>query len=260
MAIVQSAQGAANATTTTATFGSTPTNGNTLLAFGNSDSILTIGGSWTQRLSSVASTGFYIWERTAGASEPTAVVVTPSSSDYAALTVVEVGSLAGYDVVGTAAVTTGSAATATAADITATGGAGDIVFVFAGIHGFGITPSAPVFGNGFTVVQSVIPAVTSSAIVVGQFVGSKTVGTPSAIGATTVTWTEPVADQVAVQIAYKLAGGGPGTATFVGATGTAADAGVPGTFNAASDGGTYAARSGAWSACIDYRAHSGSWL
>lgn len=259
MSIVQSAQGNANATTTTATFGSTPTSGNTLLAFANSDSILTIGGSWTQRLSSVASTGFYIWERTAGASEPTAVTVTPSSSDFAALTVVEVSSLAAFDTVGTAAVTSGSAATATAADITATGGAGDIVFVFVGIHGFGITPSAPSYGNGFTAVQNVIPSVTSNALVVGQFVGSKTVGTPAAIGATTVTWTEPVADQVAVQIAYKLAGGGPGTATFVGAVATAAAAGVPGTFDAASDGGTYAARSGAWSACIEYAART-TWL
>lgn len=258
--IVQTQVAEASGASLTATLGATPTVGNILLAVSNSDSTLTIGGAWTQRFNFVSDQGFYIWDRVAGASEPTAITVTPSSSTYAALSVIEMAGVSGMDVVGTVVSSLNSqAATIQPSDIVATA-AGDLTFSIGAMHGWsGTDPATPTFDNGFTTLTTAVTTGGSSAAS-GHFIGSKTAFTSGSIGATNIAWTNNTQNRAAVQIAYKASGGGSGTANFIGTVGAAVAAGIPGAFSATGSGGLFALRGGVWVPVTTYAAQGGSWV
>lgn len=74
----------------TATFTSTPTSGNLLVACGVSDATLTMTSTgWTLAISAINSCGLYQWWKVAGASESTTVQITPSVSDTVAMMIEE---------------------------------------------------------------------------------------------------------------------------------------------------------------------------
>lgn len=81
----------AAAASLTATWTSTPTQGNLLLAFANSDGLLTMNSSgWTLALAEVVQfTALDHWWKIAGAAESTTVQVSPSASTSVALFVME---------------------------------------------------------------------------------------------------------------------------------------------------------------------------
>jgi hypothetical protein len=219
---VQSAVAAATGASLTATFGTAPTAGNRILAFGNSDATLTIasaGGTWTERIPSggyVNDQGAYIWELTSG-TLPTSVTVTPSASDYASLSIVEVTGTSAFDVISTVAEVHTNTATATASTVTTTGTNGDLVFCWIAWHGdtgAGTWPTSPVYGNSLTGLTAPNPGVTGSATT-GHFLGYKVQSSAGAVGATTVTWTNTAQNYAAYHIGFTntAGGGGGGTAT-----------------------------------------------
>jgi hypothetical protein len=64
-----------------AVFTSTPTSGNLLLAYANSDATITMSSSgWTLRNSAIDFTGLYHWWKLAGAAESSTVTVTPGGT------------------------------------------------------------------------------------------------------------------------------------------------------------------------------------
>lgn len=87
----------ANAASLTATFPAAPTQGNLLVCCACADqtAVMTSSG-WTLSISAVNSVGVYQWAKIAGASEASAVVVTPAAADSVAMTIEEYsGQIAG---------------------------------------------------------------------------------------------------------------------------------------------------------------------
>lgn len=120
---VQNAAGGADGTSLTVTLPSAPTAGNLLIAVGNADALITIGGSgWNAGPSVIDGNGAYLWWKIAGASEPASVVFTPSVSDYITAGLLEYSGNAAspFDVSGSSTHSGSATNTTTAASMTTT--------------------------------------------------------------------------------------------------------------------------------------------
>jgi hypothetical protein len=73
-------QSAAQVTTLSAVYTTTPVQGHLLVTIGNSDATLGVTAGWSLATQSVNDTGLYQWYKIAGASEPSTVTVTPSAA------------------------------------------------------------------------------------------------------------------------------------------------------------------------------------
>lgn len=221
--IVQVAGNAATGASVAATFSTAPTAGNIVVAFINSDNVFTVSGSGTRRYTFLSDQQFDIWEYTT--TLPTTVTVTPNSADYVAITLVELGGVSGFDLVGGDSQKPGVSGqtTATVPTLTTTA-ASDIVLACVALHGSttGAIPNTPVWGNSFTVARTTGQPANGGAPT-GQWVGSKVQATAGAVGATTVTWSNGADNTDSVALAYKAsATGGSGVSlTAVAAQSTA---------------------------------------
>lgn len=213
MGVVQSAGNAYSGTTIVTTLTATPVVGNTLVAIANSDSTLTIDGTWNLRRSFVADQGFYIWDRVAGASEPASVTVTPDGgADHAALVVVELDAGSELDAAGTVSSVAATDAV-TAAGTTTSTDDGEAL-VIAALHGGWTTnpPVDPVYDNGFSALQNAFPlVVANSFFVAALFVGYKELGPAGPVGDSLISWTGGVTHAAGVQVAYKAGSSVSGT-------------------------------------------------
>lgn len=150
---VQDAAGGANASSLTVNLGATPASGNVLIAWANSDALVSIGGSgWTAGPSVIDGNGTYIWWKVAGASEPSSVTFTPSVADYICAGVAEYAGTAAspLDVSGSSTHSGGAVSTTTAVTVTTTANH-DLGFSVACLHaGPQAAPTSPSWTNGWT--------------------------------------------------------------------------------------------------------------
>lgn len=208
MGAVQHVGNAYNGVTITATLPGSPTVGNTIVAIANSDSTLTIDGTWNLRKSFVSDQGFYVWDKVAGGSESPSVSVSPDGgADYAALVVVELDGVSDFDTVGTVGSHHGAASSVTAPSV-ASSADDDLALVIAALHGGWDStgaPGSPSFDNGFTALESAVPVFAgSTGFVCAIFVGYQELGAAGDIGDSDVSWlVSTSANQAGLLVAYK---------------------------------------------------------
>lgn len=214
---VQNAAGGADGTSLTVTLPAPPTAGNLLIAVANADALVSHDGSgWNDGPSVIDGNGAYLWWKIAGASEPAAVVFTPSVSDYITAGLLEYSGNAAvpYDTSGSST-HSGSATNTTQAASMTTSTNHDLGIAVGLIHQNRgtptVAPTSPVWSGSTTwnSVQSA-GAVSGSNVTVWDFVADNldlgAAGTVSAsVAWSTVTW--PDAQQLI--IAFK-----PGATTY----------------------------------------------
>lgn len=133
---VQKASNGANAANTIVTLGATPTVGNLLVAWANSDATVTMGGSgWTAGPSVIDGNGAYFWWKVAAAAEPAAVTFTPSISDYICAGLIEYsGNIASpFDVSSSSTISGGGTTSTTPVSVTTTA-TSDLGVALAALH------------------------------------------------------------------------------------------------------------------------------
>ena len=185
-----------------------PTAGNLLLVSANSDATVTGptgAGTWTTGPTVVDGNGTYAWYKIATGTETT-MTFTPSVSDTIAVTACEYSGVTGLDLFSSSTTSALMAASTTAQPITTTV-AGDLIVVFALIHGtLGGTvaaPTGPSWSNGFTEVLTSATGGTSDADVF-TFVGEQVVGAAGSYSSV-CSWTNNRADRQHFIIAFKAA-------------------------------------------------------
>jgi hypothetical protein len=155
---VQHAGDGVNGSSLTITLGAAPTAGNLLVAWGNSDALVSIGGSgWNAGPSIIDGNGAYSWWKVAGGSEPSSVVFTPSVSDWITAGVLEYSGLTGtpLDTSGSAMIS-GTPSTSTTT-ITLTSAADhELGIALALLHASSPTaePTAPTWSGGYSTAQT----------------------------------------------------------------------------------------------------------
>lgn len=213
--------GAAAADTVAVTLTATPTTGNRLILVVNSDTTVPApDGTWTSRVSLVNSQGFYVWEKTAGSSESATVTVNPNGNNPCSLSVIELNAaeVGAFDLAGTDTESAGSLTSKAAATITTTGGNGAFVLAIVALHGIGTATSFGTFTawtNSFTnLVSSTIatPGGAGPSSAVQHFIGTKTLATDGAVGATSGSWQNAAENAYGVLLAFQgVAAGTPAT-------------------------------------------------
>lgn len=158
VARVQNAVSGVNAASVTVTLGSVPTAGNLLVAWANSDALVTIGGTgWNAGPVVIDGNGAYAWYKTAGVSEPSAVTFTPSVPDWIVAGLLEYSGLTAtpFDTSGSSTIS-GTPSTSTTAVTVATAAEHELGVALAHLHaGAGAAePTAPSWSGGFNVVQA----------------------------------------------------------------------------------------------------------
>lgn len=193
----------------TAAFASAPPSGDVVLTFVDSDTTMTSGpASATTRTSFVSNQGAYVYDKTAGASEPTTVTVTPNGGGNATTVAsLDIAGTSGFDAVSTVSdVQSSSLTSATITSFTTAAGNGDLVIAAVLIHGWaGSAPASPVWNNGFTALLTAGPGTQFAATEAIIFMATKQVAAGTAIGTTTVTWTNAAHDYAAWHVGYKAA-------------------------------------------------------
>lgn len=203
--VVQSAAVQATTTSVIVTLGTTPTVGNTLLAFVASDtthSAVPIAGAsrgFTQRLSQVNNQGFYVWTRAVVSGDTSTITFTASSASPSSAHVVEVQGT--YDTIGTGTTTINTAgASRTTNSVTPTN-ADNTVLALAGIHGIQNAESGGAADNGFALTLANYPA--GAGLTLASTVSTqKFTGVAAATGVTTISWTGNSLDRDGVQVAF----------------------------------------------------------
>lgn len=150
---VQDAAGGINAASLTVTLAGTPAAGNLLIAWANSDALVSIGGTgWTAGPSVIDGNGTYLWWRIAGSSEPSSVVFTPSVADYICAGVAEYSGTTGSPLDTSSSSThSGAAVTATTAVGVTTTADHDLGFSVACLHAGPLAaPTAPSWSNSWS--------------------------------------------------------------------------------------------------------------
>lgn len=192
---------------------STPTAGNLLVAFGNSDATLTISPSgWTAGPSIIDGNGAYAWYKVAAGTEST-ITITPSVSDDAVLVVAEYSGAAGspFDAQNSSTIAGSDGTTTTSASVTTTQ-SGDLVVAAALLHSFsgGSAPTSPSWTNSFTQRVSAASAAGTGAsrciTLVGDLLPAGSAGSYS----TAASWTNNAADRQEIILAFKAAAGSSG--------------------------------------------------
>lgn len=209
---VQNQSGGASAASLTVTLGATPTTGNLLVAWANSNATVTIGSAgWAAGPSVIDGNGAYLWWKVAGASEPSSVTFTPSVSDSTSAGLLEYsGNTASPLDAASSSTHSGSAVSSTTA-VTVTATAAHELGIAAGLlHSSSpaaTAPTAPTWTNGWSNIQSQ-GAVTGS-YVVYSFIGDNLdLGTAGSVS-TAVSWsTNTWLDAQELLMTFTAAAGG----------------------------------------------------
>lgn len=188
---VQNASGGVNAASLTVSLGTAPGTGNLLVAWANSDALVSIGGSgWTAGPSVIDGNGTYMWWKAAGASEPSSVVFTPSVSDFITAGLLEYsGNTASPFDASSSSTHSGAGVSATTAVAVTTTADHDLGIACGLLHSSSppaAPPTAPTWTNGWNNLQS-------QGAVTGGFVCYSFVGDNLDLGAagsvsTAVSW------------------------------------------------------------------------
>jgi len=204
---VQAAASGVNGASATATLAAAPTAGNLLVAWANSDALVTIGGSgWNAGPVVIDGNGAYAWWKVAGPGEPAAVTFTPSVSDWIVAGLIEYSGLAStpFDVSGTSMIS-GSSTTSTTAVAVTTAADHDLVVGLAHLHSAGAglaAPTAPTWSGGLsTVLGHGMDAggITAVYTIVGDDLDAGGAGSVS----TAASWTGPWPDAQELVLAFK---------------------------------------------------------
>lgn len=197
-----------------------PTAGNLLVCSANSDALVTGptgAGSWTAGPSIVDGNAAYTWYKFATGTE-TSLTFTPSVSDTITVTACEYSGVAAFDTSNSSTINAVSGTQTNSAAVT-TAAAGDLVVVFALIHGtLGGTIAAPTgasWTNSFVNVLSPGTGGTADADTY-TFVGELVVGAAGSYS-TVCSWTNARADRQHIILAFTAStSSGPAAAPFTG--------------------------------------------
>jgi hypothetical protein len=159
---VQQASNGNTSAALTITLGGTPAAGNLVVAWANSDATVTIGGSgWTAGPSQIDGNGAYTWYKIAGGSEPSAVVFTPSVSDFICAGLIEYNgayatAAASLDVSTSSQHSGAVVATTNTVSVTPTTWS-DLIIGVAALHKYNantVDPTAPAWTGGLANLQA----------------------------------------------------------------------------------------------------------
>lgn len=216
---------AATATSLTATFGSTPTQNNLLVAAAGSDDTLAMTSSgWTLATSAVSNQAAYLWYKLAGASEPTAVqvTITPTASDTIVLGTMEFSVSGGWAVspLDKIASNTGHGGTFTSlatGTTAATTVANELAIAIENPHAWSSgasAPTTPTWSASYTNIVTV-PGTTGSTPTfrVALFVASNTL-VATGTQTTTGSWTNSSTDVGALIATFKINAPAASTGNF----------------------------------------------
>lgn len=182
----------------------TPGAGHLVIAITSVDNLATMSGTPTQRGQSIGDQQLEIDEYN---NQPTSVTVTPASSAFCCMTLIEISS-GGFDAI-SAHSENGSQTSSVVTNAVTTTVASDTIFVIASPHGAATAsvPTAPTYDNSVTGLVATSPGAGSSTSSVGQFIGSIVEGAIGSFSGTTVSWTNATPKVDSYQIAYKAAAG-----------------------------------------------------
>jgi hypothetical protein len=203
--VVQSASVIGTTASVTATLGSTPTVGNTLVGFLSSDTTSTVvptagaGASYTARLSSVTNQGFYVWTRLVASGDSATTTFTLTGAASSAIVLVEVQGT--YSSIGTVATTINGAQTTRTATTVTPATTDGIVLGAAGLHGFNTVITGGTADNTFTTLLNQPNASTGSTIS-AMLTAYRVMSTATATGTTTFTWSGNATDTAGIQVAF----------------------------------------------------------
>lgn len=231
VARVQTAAEGVNDVAATATLTATPTAGNLLVAWANSDALVSIGGSgWNAGPVVIDGNGAYAWWKIAGAGEPSAVTFTPSVSDWIVAGLIEYSGAAAtpFDVSGSSMIS-GSSVTSTTAVAVTTSADHDLIVALAHLHSAGAglaEPTAPAWSGGFATADA--HGMTAGGITaVYTIAGDNLDASPAGSVSTAASWTGPWPDAQQLVMAFKAlaltdGAAAPSSASSATATGTRA--------------------------------------
>lgn len=159
---IQQASDGTTAASLPITLGATPTAGNLLVAWANSDATVTIGGAgWTAGPSQVDGNGAYSWYKIAGVSEPSSVTFTPSASDFICAGLIE---YTGANATATASLDVQTSSLHSGVVVSSTNSVtvtpttwSDLIVAVAALHKFAantVDPTAPVWTGALSNVQA----------------------------------------------------------------------------------------------------------
>jgi len=223
--LVQKAQNSNSATAANTTIGSgqswaTPTSGNLLVAWANSDISVTGPSGWTAGPSIVDGNAAYVWYKISNGTE-TSITFTHSAFNTTVGVLEYSGATVPRDVQNTAGTSSGSS-TSVNVSATATSSTGDLWICVFGGHS-GSAGTAPTWTNSFTNQQIVYAGTANTTINCATFVADFQ-NTSAATVNTTVSWTGgTMNDRQSLLIAFPLTSSGGGgttpTISLVGSTG-----------------------------------------
>lgn len=214
---VQSAASGVNTSSVTVTLGATPAAGDLLVAWANSDALVTIGGSgWNAGPVVIDGNGAYGWWKVAGAGEPAAVTFTPSVPDWIVAGLLEYGGTdpAPFDASGSSTIS-GTPSTSTTAVTVTTAAGHELGVALAHLHaGAGAAePTAPSWSAGFTVAQAHgmdVGGTTAVYTITGDNLDLGTAGSVT----TAASWTGAYPDAQEILMTFK-AGAAPAGGQWV---------------------------------------------
>lgn len=188
---VQNNSGGINAASLDVTLGATPTPGNLLVAWANSDALVSIGGTgWSAGPSVIDGNGTYMWWKVVGVSEPSTVTFTPSVSDFITAGLLEYsGNTATPADAASSSTHSGAAVSATTAVAVTTTADHDLGIAAGLLHTSSpaaVAPTVPTWTNGWSNVQS--QGAVSDGFACYSFVGDNLdLGTAGSVS-TAVSW------------------------------------------------------------------------
>lgn len=178
-----------------------PAVGQTDILFVNSDATIVTPSGFTLDASSVVNEGVYAFRRKATGGEAATVLITTAIGGGPFNAVLGWARLANADSLDKFPIATASGSD-TSTPALSTGvlaGSTEIVLAYAGLHNFGVTPTAPVWGGGLSALgdASVGTGLSGTA----GFMGSVNAAGPAAVSPS-VSWTSGVNDRVIVALTF----------------------------------------------------------
>ena len=187
----------------------TPTAGNILIVFGNSDATITMTtAGFTPGPSVVDGNGAYSWYKSAAGTEST-ITITPGASARTTISAIEIsGASLPIDASNSSTIAGSNGLVTTAAAVTTTA-AGDFIAAAALLHSYATSsPATPAWTNSFTntLAASSTPVVGSADVT--TFVSELIAGAAGSYS-TACSWASPNAgDRQHIILAFKDDGGG----------------------------------------------------
>lgn len=211
---VQNASNGVDGASLTVTLSAAPTPGNLLVAWGNSDALVSIGGSgWNAGPSIIDGNGAYSWWKVAGSSEPSSVVFTPSVSDWITAGLLEYTGLTSspLDTSGSAMIS-GTPSTSTTTVTLTSGADHELGVALALLHASSPAPepTGHTWSGGYSTVQ--IQGVAGGSTKVYSLVGDDLdLGAAGSTGVA-ASWTGSWPDAQALVLLFTAVAGAHGTA------------------------------------------------